>query len=142
MMAQIRGMEELEMRWRMSILIPRPGQKNGWQGGSNSCACASSCKPCPRSTARPLSSTNSPTRKLPASWNYPCQRPKSRSTASVKSCSPSVSTRLTREDQMAAYRKARRLMFRRTVIWAIMIAFALLAFMSLVILAVFFTVPI
>jgi len=49
---------------------------------------------------------------------------------------------LTREDQMAAYRKARRLMFRRTVIWAIVIAFAFLAFKSLVILAVFFMVPI
>ena len=49
---------------------------------------------------------------------------------------------LTREDQMAAYEEARRSLFRRTVIWAIVIAFALLAFISLVILAVFFMVPI
>ena len=48
---------------------------------------------------------------------------------------------LTREDQMAAYEEARRLMFRRTAIWAVLIAFAFLACMGLVVLAVFFMVP-
>ncbi len=45
---------------------------------------------------------------------------------------------LTHEDQMAAYEEARRSLFRRTVIWAILIAFTLLALTSLIVMAAFF----
>ena len=47
---------------------------------------------------------------------------------------------LSKEDKMEAYREAKRLMSRRIVILAVVIAFALLAFMGTLVLLVFFTI--
>ncbi len=47
---------------------------------------------------------------------------------------------LTKEDQMEAYKEAQRLMFQRTMIWAGLIAFMLIACLGLAALALFFLV--
>jgi hypothetical protein len=44
---------------------------------------------------------------------------------------------LTKENEMEAYEEAKRLLFRRTVIWAGLIAFALLSCLGLALLAYF-----
>jgi len=44
---------------------------------------------------------------------------------------------LTEEDKMEAYKEAKRLLLRRTVIWATLIAFALLSCLGLALLAYF-----
>jgi anti-sigma factor RsiW len=44
---------------------------------------------------------------------------------------------LTKENEMEAYEEAKRLLFRRTVIWAALIAFALLSCLGLALLAYF-----
>ena len=45
---------------------------------------------------------------------------------------------LTKEDEMEAYTEAKRLIFRRTVIWAALIAFAILTALGLALLVAFF----
>jgi len=47
---------------------------------------------------------------------------------------------LSREDQMKAYEEAKRLLFRRTLIWASVIAFTVLSFLALALLAYFMLV--
>ncbi|HEY43285.1 MAG TPA: hypothetical protein G4O11_04805 [Anaerolineae bacterium] len=49
---------------------------------------------------------------------------------------------LTEEDKMEAYREAKRLLFRRTVIWAGLLAFALLSCLGLALLAYFMLVSV
>ena len=44
---------------------------------------------------------------------------------------------ISKEDQMEAYKEAKRLLFQRTVIWAVLIAFALSACVGLALLAFF-----
>ena len=44
---------------------------------------------------------------------------------------------LSKEDQMETYKEAKRLLFQRTVIWAVLIAFALLSCLGLALLAFF-----
>jgi anti-sigma factor RsiW len=44
---------------------------------------------------------------------------------------------LSKEDQMEAYKEAKRLLFQRTVIWAVLIAFVLLSCLGLTLLAFF-----
>jgi anti-sigma factor RsiW len=47
---------------------------------------------------------------------------------------------LSKENQMEAYEKAKRLLFRRTVFWAALIAFAILACLGMALLAYFMLV--
>ncbi|HEY45556.1 MAG: hypothetical protein AMJ88_12340 [Anaerolineae bacterium SM23_ 63] len=49
---------------------------------------------------------------------------------------------LTEEDKMEAYREAKRLLYRRTVIWAALLAFALLSCLGLALLAYFMLVSV
>ena len=49
---------------------------------------------------------------------------------------------LTKEDKMEAYEEAKRLLFRRTVIWAGLLAFALLSCLGLALLAYFMLVSV
>jgi len=47
---------------------------------------------------------------------------------------------LLKEDQMEAYKEAKRLLFQRTIIWAALIAFALLSCLGMALLAFFMLV--
>jgi anti-sigma factor RsiW len=47
---------------------------------------------------------------------------------------------LSKEDQMEAYKEAKRLLFQRTIIWAGLIAFALLSCLGIALLAFFMLV--
>jgi hypothetical protein len=47
---------------------------------------------------------------------------------------------LSKEDQMEAYKEAKRLLFRRTVIWAGLLAFAILSGLGMAVLAFFMLV--
>jgi anti-sigma factor RsiW len=49
---------------------------------------------------------------------------------------------LTEDDKMEAYKEAKRLLFRRTVIWAGLLAFALLSCLGLALLAYFMLVSV
>lgn len=47
-----------------------------------------------------------------------------------------------KEDQMEAYKEAQQMILKRTLIWGSIVAFAILSFLGLALLAFFFLVPV
>lgn len=61
--------------------------------------------------------------------------------SAVMGLSEDIPIPLTEEDKMEAYREAKQLLFRRTVVWAALAAFGLLSCLGIVFLVYFMLVP-